>query len=76
MPCVSISGSLLAVVDITLDTHLSGKRILLLTDVPESPLARHADLAFLVDNSATSQFRPVSGAIALVQTLITGLGTG
>jgi DNA-binding MurR/RpiR family transcriptional regulator len=65
-----------SVVDITLDTHLSGKRILVLTDVPQSPLARHADLAFLVDNSATSQFRPISGAIALVQTLITGLGTG
>ncbi|UZF94843.1 MurR/RpiR family transcriptional regulator [Bosea sp. NBC_00550] len=65
-----------SVVDITLDTHLSGKRILVLTDVPESPLARHAELTFLVDNSATSQFRPISGAIALVQTLITGLGTG
>lgn len=64
-----------AVVDITLDTHLSGKRILVLTDVPESPLARHADLAFLVDSSVMSQFRPISGAIALVQTLITGLGT-
>jgi DNA-binding MurR/RpiR family transcriptional regulator len=64
-----------SVVDITLDSHLSGKRILVLTDVPESPLARHADLTFLVDNSATSQFRPISGAIALVQTLITGLGT-
>jgi DNA-binding MurR/RpiR family transcriptional regulator len=65
-----------SVVDITLDTHLSGKRILVLTDVPESPLARHAELTFLVDNSTTSQFRPISGAIALVQTLITGLGTG
>ncbi len=65
-----------SVVDITLDTHLSGRRILVLTDVPESPLARHADLTFLVDNSATSQFRPISGAIALVQTLITGLGAG
>ena len=65
-----------SVVDITLDTHLSGKRTLVLTDVPESPLARHAELTFLIDNSATSQFRPISGAIALVQTLITGLGTG
>ncbi|CAN5364429.1 MurR/RpiR family transcriptional regulator [soil metagenome] len=65
-----------SVVDITLDTHLSGKRIRVLTDVPESPLARHAELAFLVDNSTTSQFRPISGAIALVQTLITGLGAG
>lgn len=65
-----------SVVDITLDTHLSGKRILVLTDVPESPLARHAELTFLVDNSTTSQFRPISGAIAFVQTLITGLGAG
>ena len=63
-----------AVVDITLDTHLSGKRILVLTDVPESPLAKHAELAFFVDNSVTSQFRPISGAIALAQTLITSLG--
>jgi DNA-binding MurR/RpiR family transcriptional regulator len=63
-----------AVVDITLDAHLSGKPILAFTDVPESPLARHANLAFLVDNSTTSQFRPISGAIALAQTLITGLG--
>ena len=63
-----------AVVDITLDTHLSRKRILALTDVPESPLARHADMAFFVDNSVTSQFRPISGALALAQTLITGLG--
>jgi DNA-binding MurR/RpiR family transcriptional regulator len=63
-----------AVVDITLDTHLSGKRILALTDVPESPLARHAELVFFVDNSVTSQFRPISGAIALAQTFITGLG--
>ncbi len=63
-----------AVVDITLDTHLSGKRILVLTDVPESPLARHADMAFFVDHSVPSQFRPISGAIALVQTLMTALG--
>lgn len=61
-------------VDITLDTHLSGKRILAMTDVAESLLARHADLSFLVDNSTTSQFRPISGAIALAQTLTSGLG--
>lgn len=65
-----------AVVDVTLEAHLLGKRILVITDVPESPLARHSDLAFLVDNATTSQFRPISGAIALVQTLITGLGKG
>ena len=62
------------VVDVVVDCHLSGKAVLALTDVPQSPLARHAKLAFFVDNVATGQFRPISGAIALVQTLVSGLG--
>ena len=44
------------------------------TDAPQSPLARHAHIAFFVDNAATGQFRPISGAIALVQTLVSGRG--
>lgn len=62
------------VVDVVVDGHLSGKRVLAITDSAQSPLARHANLAFFVDNAATGQFRPISGAIALVQTLISGLG--
>lgn len=62
------------VVDVVVDCHLSGKQVLALTDSPQSPLARHARLSFFVDNAATGQFRPISGAIALVQTLVSGLG--
>lgn len=62
-----------AVVDVVVDCHLSGKQVLALTDTPDSPLARHARLAFYVDNAATGRFRPISGAIALVQTLVSGL---
>lgn len=62
------------VVDAVVDCHLSGRPVLALTDSPQSPLARHARLAFFVDNVSTGQFRPVSGAIALVQTLVSGLG--
>lgn len=62
------------VVDVVVDGHLSGKQVLAITDSAQSPLARHANLAFFVDNAATGQFRPISGAIALVQTLVAGLG--
>lgn len=61
------------VFDAVIDCHLSGKQALALTDSPESPLARNAVLTFLVDNTATGRFRPISGAIALVQTLVSGL---
>lgn len=62
------------VVDVVVDAQLSGKQVLAITDAPQSPLARHANIAFFVDNVATGQFRPISGAIALVQTLVAGLG--
>ena len=52
------------VVDVVVDCHLSGKPVLAVTDSPQSTLARHARLAFFVDNAATGQFRPISGAIA------------
>lgn len=63
-----------SVVDVVVDGHLSGKQVMAITDSPQSPLARHATLFFSVDTAATGQFRPISGAIALVQTLVTGLG--
>jgi hypothetical protein len=36
-------------------------------------LARNATLAFEVDTDVTGQFRPISGAIGLVQSLIVSL---
>lgn len=58
------------VIDAVRDAHLRGLPILAMTDVRESPLATHSTVAFCVDNEVTGQFRPISGAIGLVQALI------
>lgn len=61
------------VVDIVLDAYVSGRRVLVITDGPDSPLAKNAHLSLYVDAGAASAFQPISGAIGLVQTLITAL---
>jgi DNA-binding MurR/RpiR family transcriptional regulator len=63
-----------AVVDIVQDVHLRGVPVLTITDVPASPLARYSSLSFLVDEMDTHQFRPIAGAVCLVQTLMIALG--
>lgn len=62
------------VVDAVMDAHVSGRRVLAITDGRNSPLARRADVSLFVDAGATSQFQPISAAIGLVQTLVTALG--
>jgi len=63
-----------AVVDIVQDVHLRGVPVLTITDVPTSPLARYSTLSLLVDEADSHQFRPIAGAICLVQTLMIALG--
>ena len=63
-----------AVVDIVQDVHIRGMPILSITDVPTSPLARYASLSFLVDDLDAHRFKPVAGAIGLVQALMIALG--
>ena len=63
-----------AVVDVVQDAHLRGIPVLAITDVATSPLARYSRLSFLVDEMDTHQFRPIAGAICLVQSLIIALG--
>ncbi len=60
------------VIDVARDAHLRGRRVLAITDAPSSPLARNSTTAFYVDAEfeAAGRFRPISGAIALVQTII------
>lgn len=62
-----------AVVDVVRDAHFRGLPIVALTDTPSSPLARNSTIAFCVDNEASGQFRPISGAIGLVQAIIVSL---
>lgn len=63
------------VVDAVTDAGLSGRKILVITDGPDSPLVRDAETALFVDSSATSQLQPISGAIGLIQTLISAMNT-
>lgn len=59
------------VVDAVMDAYVSGKRILAITDGPESPLARCSQVSLFVHCDAASRMQPISGAIALVQVLLT-----
>jgi DNA-binding MurR/RpiR family transcriptional regulator len=63
------------VVDVVKDAYLRGVPVLALTDVPSSPLARNSTLAFLFDDAPKAAFRPISGPLALVQTLVVALAT-
>lgn len=58
------------VVDAVLDAHVSGRRVIALTDNDQSPLAKYAEVALYLEAGTTSRFQPISGAIALVQTLV------
>lgn len=62
------------VVDLVADVWLSGRRVLAITDSRDSPLIRHATASFQIGASAESQFQPISGAIGLVQALVTAIG--
>lgn len=57
------------VVDAVMDAHVSGRRIVAITDGASSPLAC-AETVLTVDVDAACRLQPISGAIALVQTLI------
>ncbi len=61
------------VVDALMDAHVSGRRIVSLTDGADSPLARHSEVALLVGSDTTSRLQPISAAIALIQTLSSAL---
>ncbi len=61
------------VVDTVMDAYVSGRRIVALTNSADSPLARHAEAVLLLETDAASRLQPISGAIALVQTLVTAI---
>lgn len=63
-------------VDVVLDAHVSGRKVIALTDSVASPLANLAEVTLLIASDVTSQFQPISPAIALVQTLVTELTRG
>ncbi len=63
------------VVDVVLDAHVSNRRVVVLTDSPDSPLTKNADVALFVATDTASRFQPISGAVALIQTIVTAITT-
>lgn len=61
------------VVDAVLDAHVSGRRIVCLTDSADSPLARYSEVSLFLGADTTSRLQPISGAVALIQTLAEGV---
>lgn len=64
------------VVEVVKDAHLRGMPVLAMTDVASSPLARNSTVCFLFNEAPAAPFRPISGPIALVQTLVVALTKG
>ncbi len=71
--CIAFTPYAPPVVDAIREARLRGRQTIGITDNANSPLAKNSALAFYVDNEVPGPFRPISGAIALVQALITGL---
>lgn len=64
------------VVEAVMDAHVSGRRIVALTDNEKSPLAHSADVVLTIEHDSAHRYQPISGAIALVQTLIVAVTAG
>ena len=71
--CVSFPPYTPVVLDVARDAHLRNRIVISITDSTDSPLAQNSSLSFVVDNDAASQFKPISGAIALVQAICAAL---
>ncbi|MEM9030810.1 MAG: MurR/RpiR family transcriptional regulator [Pseudomonadota bacterium] len=64
-----------SVVEVVRDAKIRGIPTLTITDVPSSPLAKYGSVCFLVDSADVHQFKPISGAIGLVQSLVIALSS-
>ena len=53
-----------------MDAYVAGRRIVAITDSTESPLSSCSQVTLTVDVDAACRLQPISGAIALVQTLL------
>ena len=62
------------VVNAVMDAFVSGKKTIVITDDPESPLARNSQISLLVDADAKAPFQPMSGPMGLVQALLILVG--
>ncbi len=61
------------VIDAVMDAHVSGRRIVTITDSAESPLARFSEVSLLVPSDTASRMQPIVGAVVLVHALLTAV---
>jgi len=71
--CISFPPYTPAVLDVARDAYLRRRSVIAFTDSLNSPLSQNSTLAFSVDNETPSQFKPISGAIGLVQAICVAL---
>ncbi len=62
------------VVNAVMDANVSGKKIIAITDGPESPLAKNALVTLYVDADTKAPMQPVSGPMGLIQALLVLVG--
>lgn len=61
------------VLEAVMDAHISGKRVISITDSTRSPLAANSSICLTVASSTPSRMQPIGGAIALVHAILTAI---
>ena len=61
------------VIEAVMDAHISGKKVVSITDSAQSPLALNSDICLTVASSTPSRMQPIGGAIALVHAILTAI---
>ncbi len=62
------------VINAVMDANVSGKKIVAITDAPDSPLAKNALVTLYVDADTKAPMQPVSGPMGLIQALLVLVG--
>lgn len=70
---VSFTEYFPAVIEVVRDANIRNIPTLTITDLPSSPLAKHGTVCFTVNDADVHQFKPIAGAIGLIQSLIISL---
>ncbi|MCZ8183873.1 MAG: MurR/RpiR family transcriptional regulator [Beijerinckiaceae bacterium] len=64
------------VLEAVMDAHISGRRVVTITDSDQSPLAVNSHVCLTVASSTPSRMQPIGGAIALVHAILTAITPG
>jgi len=62
------------VLNAVMDAHVSGRQVIVISDRPDSPLAKNAQIALTVEADISAPLQPVSGPMGLMQALLVLVG--